>query len=192
MKSKQWRDARGEVAVNKKQALGKYELIPENDALYITLGMLRSKWHAHLAEARIVLAWKDDWQPDPDGRVILGRCAKVADRDKLLHGYDFIILLNRDAVTATEPKMTEDQKRALLDHELCHAEVKRDQEDKLVKDAEGNIKYRVRKHTIEEFHEVVERHGFYKSDIESFVRTAMQSKDAPLLQAQVDADSAAT
>ena len=192
MKSNQWRDAREEAVVKNRQALGKYELIPEQDALYITLGMLRAKWHAHLADAKIVLAWKDDWQPDADGRVILGRCVKVTDRDKLLHGYDFIILLNRDAVTSTDPKMTEDQKRALLDHEHCHAEVKRDQEDNVVKDAEGQIKYRTRKHSIEEFHEIVERHGFYKSDIESFVRTAMQSKDAPLLQAQVDADSAAT
>ncbi len=39
------------------------------------------------------------------------------------------------------------------------------------------IVYRLRKHDLEEFRAVVDRHGFYKSDIEEFARVCAQVRD---------------
>jgi hypothetical protein len=124
------------------------------------------------------LAWKDDWKADADGRVTLGCCKKGADLEKLLHNFDFVICLNRDIWSSD--MMNDEQKRAVLDHELSHAEVKRDQTNAIIKNKDGRIAYRMRKHNLEEFREVVERNGCYKADVIDFVKTAMQSKNAPL------------
>lgn len=65
--------------------------------------------------------------------------------------------------------MSDEQRRALLDHELCHAEVKLDDRtSEPVHDERGRKVYRMRKHDIEEFSAVVERNGIYKRDLEHF------------------------
>ncbi len=38
------------------------------------------------------------------------------------------------------------------------------------------------KHSIEEFHVIVARHGCYKSDIETFVKAAQEGKLSPLYE----------
>lgn len=101
-----------------------YELIDKNNEtvgrpIYRLLRELVQDHHPHLVNARIALAWCTSWKPDVDGRVVLGKCKKASDLDRELAAYDFIILLKKSfwqdlAVTA-------EQRRALLDHELCHA-----------------------------------------------------------------------
>jgi hypothetical protein len=150
-----------------------YEVIDREAAsdLYDLMEELRGEYHDDLEGASIALAWRHGWKADPDGRVILGQMKKAADLDRQLHDFDFILLLNFEVWSHVE--FSEAQKRALLDHELCHGARALDADREPRYTPDGRAVYRIRKHTIEEFHEIVERHGQWKGDIQTFVERAM-------------------
>lgn len=148
--------------------------------IYLMMDELVGQHHPHLAEAKIALAWNLSWKADPDGRLILGKCKKVGDLDRQLHGFDFVILLNKEAWERSE--FTTAMKRGLMDHELCHAQVKLDNNDDVMKDEDGKIVYRIKKHSLEEFREIVARHGIWKDDIRAFISTALKAARTPLLR----------
>lgn len=145
--------------------------------LYSALTDLIDAFHPHLNQANIALAWNLNWKTDSDSRLVLGKCKKATDLEKEFHEYDFVILLNFSAWSELSPV----QRTALMDHELCHAEVCRNTADELQHDERGRICYRIRKHDLEEFRDIVNRHGMYKSDIEAFVRSCQPLKKHPLL-----------
>lgn len=65
--------------------------------------------------------------------------------------------------------MTDEQRIALLDHELCHAApMLDDRTQEQVVDERGRKVWRMVKHDIEEFGAIVQRHGLYKADLEKF------------------------
>lgn len=136
--------------------------------------------HSHLKDAKIAIAWMFGKKADADGHLNLGKCKKGSDLDRTMHGYDFVILLNHEAWNGSW--FTEDMMNALIDHELCHAQVAKDSNGEVKLDEEGRQCYRIRKHDVEEFQEIISRHGKWKSDIRSFVETAMAVKDKPLLK----------
>lgn len=145
-------------------------------SMYAMLDGLVAAHHPHLAQARIALAWNYSWGEDADGQITLGRARKVSDLERDLHGYDLIILLNRPAWDSLQPE----QRTALVDHELCHFEVAKDKEGEERVDDRGRAVYRLRKHDIGEFREVVSRNGMWKADIEQFVRSIKEKKsDGP-------------
>lgn len=164
-----------------------YELIDKNNEtvgrpIYRLLRELVQDHHPHLVNARIALAWCTSWKPDVDGRVVLGKCKKASDLDRELASYDFIILLKKSFWQ--DLQVTAEQRRALLDHELCHAGVKEDERTgEPVHDERGRKVYRLIKHDIEEFAAVVERNGVYKRDLEAFAaalnRAALNSRWEP-------------
>lgn len=147
-----------------------YEVIPPESPIghpmYRLLEELVEKHHEELVGARIALAWCTSWRPDVDGRVVLGKCKKASDLDRELAAFDFVVLLSRSFWR--DERVTDAQRKALLDHELCHAAVKYDDKGEPVEDERGRRVYRVRKHDIEEFTQIVERHGTYKRDLELF------------------------
>lgn len=53
--------------------------------------------------------------------------------------------------------LNDQQKKALVDHELCHAKVDVDDE--------GNYKLKIVPHDMEEFTEIVKRHGLWAEDV---------------------------
>lgn len=154
----------------------KFEIIDQADPLYATMRAIIEAHHLHLLEARIVLAWKHDWQPASDGTITLGKCKKAADLDRLLHDYDFVILLN----SLFWDEFTPAQQRAILDHEITHAAVTLDDQGKPKQTEDGRLVYRVRKHDLEEFREIVERHGLYRADLEAFAQSLQKARDNPL------------
>lgn len=134
--------------------------------------------HPELSGCRIGLAWKLDVKEDKDAHVMLGMCRKMSDLDRLLCPFDFIIILNR---TAWEENLLPDQRAALVDHECCHAAPSMDDETgKQKTDTNGELVWRVRKHDIEEFREVVQRHGTYKADLARFVEAARERDNNPM------------
>ena len=147
-----------------------YELIPPDSVIghpmYVLLHRLIEAHHEDLSRARVALAWCTSWKPDVDGRVTLGKCKKASDLDRELAAFDFIVLLRR--AFWTDLRVTDLQRTALLDHELCHAALKYDDKGEPMEDERGRLVYRVRKHDIEEFTVIVERHGLYKADLERF------------------------
>lgn len=151
-------------------------------AVYEIVESLVEKHHTHLADAAIAIAWRFGWKANADGRVTLGQVKKGSDLDRELHGFDFVILLNHEAVNGGTLKQP--QLKALIDHELCHCQVSRDQNGGVKTDENGRTVYRIRKHDIEEFQEIVARHGLWKDELEAFVAAVREKKDRPLLPDQ--------
>ena len=58
------------------------------------------------------------------------------------------------------------QREALIEHVLCHIDKDWDKE--------GNPKYSLVGHDLEEFSAVVQRHGMWMNDIKSFMLAAQQ------------------
>jgi putative metallopeptidase len=147
-----------------------YRLIhPDGSRVYAWLRELLDAYHPDVAEARFVLVWHTNWHADDDGRLTLGMCQKASDLTREIAdaaAYDFVILLNQNFWD--DPLVTDDQRRALLDHELCHAAVKRGDDGALVIDERGRVTYRLRKHDLEEFSSIAERYGCWKRDLETF------------------------
>jgi hypothetical protein len=155
-----------------------YRLIGKGSPLYPMMDELIGLYHEELAQARIALAWNLSWKPDVDGRVTLGKCKKASDLDRELAAYDFVIILRQEFFEDAE--VTDAQRRALLDHELCHAAPKLDEDGEQLEDEKGRKVWRTRKHDIEEFEQIVARHGCYKRDLERFAAALKQSKQGKL------------
>ena len=134
-------------------------------------------WHCELSEANIALAWRIETPEDKDGHIVLGRCVKITDLQKEFAEYDFIIVLNQEYWG----EFNHAQKLALVDHELHHAARATDADDLPKQDERGRPVWRVRKHDIEEFHAVVERHGCWKKDLLRFAEAIREKRKAPLL-----------
>lgn len=163
-----------------------YQLIGREETFlsgqpYELLDEIRAEHHFDTAEAKIALAWKKGTKPDADGRLVLGRCHKLSDLQRELADYDFVISLNQEVWE--DPEFGRAKKLALLDHEMCHAAraVDGDGEPKI--DTKGRPVWRLRGHEIEEFSEIVARHGTYKRDLEKFASALLERKCAPLLAA---------
>lgn len=159
-----------------------YSLISpsEEPELYELLRDLVRRFHDHLRNARITLAWCYSWKPDHDGHLTLGKCRKASDLDRQLHDQDFVILLNQQAWFGAG--FDDRKRRALLDHELCHADVEVDSDGEPVVNAVGRTVYRIRKHDLEEFQAIVERYGCWKADIAEFAKAALEKRRLPLLE----------
>lgn len=136
-------------------------------------------FHEDIKEAAIALAWQKNITPDTDNHLLLGKCVKVSDLQKEFAAYDFIIILNREVWEDLE--FGEDRKRALLDHELCHAAGAYDKDGPKY-DERGRRVFRVRGHDIEEFHIIVKRHGCYKQDLEFFAEALLKKQKQPLFR----------
>jgi len=140
----------------------------EGKAVYARLERIRAQSHDDLRDARIALVWHLSWKADVDGRITLGMCRKVGDLDRELRGdytaFDFVILLNRK--WWTDPLTTSAHRDALLDHELCHARPKFDQAGEPEVDERGRNVWRLRGHDVEEFTEIIRRHGTYTRNLE--------------------------
>jgi hypothetical protein len=152
---------------------------PDGVRLYAWLGELLEAHHQDVLDAQFALAWHTGWKPDDDGHLILGQCRKSSDLDREIHNaaaYDFIILLNQNFYD--DPLVSDVQRRAVLDHELCHAGVRVDDDGAPIIDERGRVSYRIRKHDLEEFSDIVERYGCWKRDIEAFAKSLARARGA--------------
>ena len=137
-------------------------------------------FHGELEEAQIAIAWRKRLSTDKDGHLVLGKCMKASDLQRELSEYDFVILLNREVWL--DPAFTEEKKQALMDHEMCHAARAFDDKGTEQRDERGRAVWRTRKHDIEEFQEIVKRHGCYKKDLERFADELLKKRAAPLFE----------
>lgn len=80
----------------------------------------------------------------------------------------------------------------MIDHELCHCEVALDANGETKLDEQGRTCYRIRKHDIEEFKDVVSRHGVYTRELEEFARAGINDAKRnmlPVMEAGGEAES---
>jgi hypothetical protein len=152
--------------------------------------------HIHLEEARILWLFTTAKRKKCD-RVRLASAKKLSAMERYLSsgnesvetGYDFIGLIG---VREWEG-LTDQQRVALVDHELCHMAV-------FLKDGELNRwrrfdpnydvlsdeiewRYGVRGHDLEEFTEVIERHGLWSADRQEFAEAATRARQLRLAHA---------
>ena len=145
---------------------------------YELLNEVIAKYHPELAVADFVIVYRYGQKPDKDGRLELAKINLCSEKDWVLHGHDFVLQLNYKAWSS----MTRAFRVALLDHELCHATVDSDEEGNVPQDAHGRIRYRMRKHDLEEFVGVVRRHGAYATDVQEMAQAMIELKEKPILQ----------
>jgi len=118
-----------------------------------------------------------------DGKTIVGRCVRVDDRNWSVHKKDVIIEIGKDIWDEASP----DFQKAIMDHELGHIGLELDEDGTVVMDEKTlRIKIRLHRHDIEEFEDVLARHGAYHKDLRSFLNTWAQrqmdkKKKAPVV-----------
>ena len=138
---------------------------------------IKTKEYAHLADAKVAMAWRLGWRADPNGILRLGQCKKRGDLDRELDTFDFVILLNKEAWLG----LNATQKRALIDHELNHAQITVDADGNPKTDDSNRPVCRIRKHDCEEFRCIVERHGLWTSDLAALAAAAVNDAKRSLL-----------
>jgi hypothetical protein len=117
--------------------------------------------HDHLSKARIAYLFADRGSKKL-GKVLVGKATKASDLIAHFGQVDFIIVINRETWTA----LTIRQRDALVDHELCHC--------RMTITKTGEIRWWIRSHDVEEFSEIIERHGLWFPDLEKFVAASRQ------------------
>ena len=117
--------------------------------------------HEHLSKARIAYLFADRGSKKL-GRVMMGRAAKASDLIAHFGQVDFIVVINRETWTA----LTIRQRDALVDHELSHC--------RMTITKTGEVRWWIRAHDVEEFAEIIERHGLWFPDLERFAKASQQ------------------
>jgi hypothetical protein len=132
---------------------------------YIMMDSLIAQFHPELAEANIAIGYNYGWKEKRDSKITLATVSLFSDFERQLHGRDIKILLNYNYWHNLAT--TDDNRKALLDHQLSHPRPIMD--DSLgipVKNDMGYIKYYLRDHDIEDFADVVDRWGIWLADME--------------------------
>lgn len=119
---------------------------------------LVARHHSHLREARILYAFTEK-EPKKNGKLLMGKAQILNDLQRFLidvgGGGDYELLITiTEAVWLT---LTPQQRCALIDHELCHFEP-----------AARGDGWQIRPHDVEEFAEIVSRHGLWDLDLKQF------------------------
>jgi hypothetical protein len=118
---------------------------------------LISKYHPALEECRIAFVFQDNGT-GKQGRVVLARTSKIPPKMQPLLEYDFLIVIAEDQWI----KHTNNWYEALIDHELVHC------------GGDALNGWKMRHHDIEEFGEVLERHGAWNIDLAKDLQSIMQ------------------
>jgi hypothetical protein len=145
---------------------------------YELLAEIRAENHFETAQAKIGLAWRKGTKPNADGKIVLGRCVLISGLHRELIDYDFVIVLNREFWEDAE--FDRAKKLALIDHEMCHAARALDADGEPMIDTKNRPVWRVRCHDVEEFEQIVARHGVWKRDLERFAEAITKRKKSPL------------
>ena len=153
---------------------------------YRLLAELIEAHHGELEPARIVLLWRKGWRADVDRVLTLARMRKASEVDRVIaaaigdDAYDFAMMLNEDAWGG----LSDTRKRLVIDHELCHAAPDLDRDGDQKVDAKGRLCWRLRKHPIQEFPEIIDRYGIDEAlGINAAGQAAIEAVDRPLIDA---------
>lgn len=115
-------------------------------------------YHPWLEDAAIGFIMRSE-APVSNGKKTLGKARKVTDEQRVFMDFDFVIWIAEDEWGSLDVN----QRRALIDHELCHCHMAND----------GKTK--IRPHDIEEFNCILERYGFWWPNAETTVDAVQAS-----------------
>ncbi|MEW6171871.1 MAG: putative metallopeptidase [Bacillota bacterium] len=119
---------------------------------------LIQEYHQHLVLAKIKYLFREGpWSSQK--KETWAKAYKVSDRDKFLHGYDFLVVINDDVWKELDLSA----RIALVDHELAHCGV-------------GENGWCVWPHDVEDFIAVVSRHGAWMETVKQYLKAAENQK----------------
>lgn len=127
--------------------------LPVSPAVRKIVKRMRDKYYKKFAPAKIVIVMRTGrW-----GK--WATIARVSDKQRLagIDG-DYLLTVNADAWVHLSTK----QRYALIDHELFHM---------VVHTKDGEVKYRLRHHDVEEFNVIIKRHGNWCASLRKMYRT---------------------
>jgi hypothetical protein len=124
----------------------KYSTAP--DEVIDIANELIEAYHPGLADAYIGFLMRLD-EVKRKGMVVLGQASKVTPAHRMFMHYHFIIWISAPNYVS----LTELQRRALIDHELCHCEYDGTKETNQAS---------ILPHDIEEFDVILRRYGFWR------------------------------
>ena len=116
------------------------------------------QFHKHLVEAKIQYLYREGASWTKSGKDVLGQTKRVSGAAASVTGLDFMIIINQ-SIWAQLPQ---NMKEAVIDHELAHC--CRGEDDK-----EGNPKWSLQSHDVEEFVSIGRRHGSWSTEIDVFI-----------------------
>lgn len=126
---------------------------------YKLLEELIAEHHPELRDAKFIMLWKTGWRADKDGRLTHAKIIKATEAQREVWGdCDYMILLHRELWKCE--RFTEESRRHDIDHELYHAGPEIDDstgEQRL--DERDRPCWRIVKHKIETFPDLIERYG---------------------------------
>ena len=99
-----------------------------------------------------------------DKSIYAGKCSKATGKWKYLTDKDFIIEVWDGFWKTADTKA----KEALVYHELKHIDFLEDEET-------GEIVWKLRRHDVEEFHDVVEKYGYWNEALKEFFARSMDT-----------------
>jgi len=142
---------------------------------------LISKYHQHLIDFSVRIRYVFvDKTLTSGGKDVWGTCRKVSGLNAYLEGKNddgesfFVITISKEIWNI----LPLEKKKALVDHELCHAwaELKKSKKKDEDPNVDCHVKLGIKTHDLEEFSCIVRRHGLWREDIEDFVESALKSK----------------
>ena len=117
------------------------------------------KHHQRLKKARVAMFWKSGWKRDKDGVLTRAKISKATEAERERYNdCDYKIFLHAELWESKS--FGEPSRRHDLDHELCHAGPEIDDatgEQKI--DERERLCWRIVKHKIQTFPEIIRRHG---------------------------------
>lgn len=129
-----------------------------NSVLLLAQELVR-EYHPDLKEARIGILFRETISYSK-GMPVLGHAQKTTEMMQVYLDYNFIIWIAADAYASLD----ENQRKALIDHQLCHC---------TMVDGIASLVG----HDIEEFQSIIKRHGLWNTDL---IRTAQVMKQMSL------------
>lgn len=135
------------------------------------------KYHRHLIDMDVRIEYVFvSKTPKRNGKEVWGTCRKISNLNAHLAGQEapFFVITIAEQVWGVLPQKA---REALVDHELCHAESQYNQKE----DDDGEddvIKLSIRPHDVEEFAQIIRRHGLWRDDVKDFVQEALQQREA--------------
>lgn len=118
------------------------------------------RWHDHLRKPHILYLFQDKLPPNK-GRAVMAKIRKATATERFIGQYHLVLVVSEMVWRAID----ENKRIALLDHEFCHVQY---DDDKMT--------YRLVGHDLEEFRDVVRRHGAWFADIEMFNEAVAESQ----------------
>jgi predicted SprT family Zn-dependent metalloprotease len=136
---------------------------------------LIDKYHPHLQDAKDVIGYyfregSSDWA---------GKAKKCTAFERYVTGNMLFVFINAEAWE----RMSYEQRLALVDHELCHFSRKSTKEVDpktnewvtIYENKNDPDSWSIREHDVEEFSDVIKRHGLWDTGIEKFAAAVREA-----------------